>query len=866
MLKSAFASFHTAPDTRTPQEKARDTRAARKEEERINAEALIKAGEGNRDAKGKAFEVWESLIPGASRKRALSGASEVEPSKRKTMEGRTSTSQAKIPAAAVRRQTRRFRAPKLQASDGENISEPDTSNQRPDERENEDVDMDDVAAAPTPTRALKRRGKKPVQSSGSEEDGKQASTGEGTGEPEDDDDDDDNEFEATMQDEAPFRFEATEDPRLEANAFQPSTSTYDAVKSVAASLTVPDSENEVSANEEGGHLIAQDDERVGKRAVASSKGKSNSLRMLFHCEIDAERLTAASAHRRVASLPISVLATKGAGVPPPRLSSSSKSKLPSVRDRKHQAEVPGVVEPEEREHTKISTTRSPIPTPGPGSSARAHWPKATRIVPPAKGSSLITLGVQPTTLQHVLSLAIVFGREHLLKEYGWPASTTSAGPFLISAAVSIRDDPPKITSGGQDLDTAAEAEMIRNRAENDPDYGHFVSKLIHHRQGLLRTQIKDTAAEIIPEICELEGLKRTAIQKKIASFLHNDQFAFPWDDDTESYDTDSPFCTEVIIATIALVALKGESKSLMASFPAAFKMTNADTDEEYPVIPMTLIGMAAVAIEFSLKRWSDGDLSLDKVKNFTAESCAKRYMEFMGMLRSAQEKSQTSFQDYMSRMYDAAVDALPEQLLKMKEREKVKNEQKKKVQMREKERMKKKEKKERRSKKYSNYSDDEHEIKYERNSAKSSRKSSRAVELWSGDEDSMPRYRKEKDLKSKKYVESDNQDSDDEVRDKKPKRRNHQSDDESEPQERRREKSRRRESDEERNYRRRNRRALEGSDDEGYCRKDPKGKSKAYSGVDTDSDPDSRRKSQKAAVKKRRSNTASLSKTTPLGL
>ncbi|TFK60661.1 hypothetical protein BDN72DRAFT_864186 [Pluteus cervinus] len=265
-------------------------------------------------------------------------------------------------------------------------------------------------------------------------------------------------------------------------------------------------------------------------------------------------------HRRVASLPVNITQDREGStfIKPVQVKTLAKVRLSPTKSRIRELTKPSdshycrsyrtpstcASNHGQSQSQNAALTRTPATLKTtPASGTRTQWPKETRFTPPPPlNSTLINLKDQPATLRDIPSLAIVLARENLLKTDGWPSSTPSA-----------------------------HAEKILYRAEHDPDYGALVGEVIIHSQGLLRTQIKDIAAEVIPEILELEGIGRKEVEKKINLLLIDDHFALPWDDE--------------MITT-----------NLLKSFPATFIMTNSQTGEEYPAIPLTLISMAAAAM------------------------------------------------------------------------------------------------------------------------------------------------------------------------------------------------------------------------------------------------------------------------------
>ncbi|TFK59865.1 hypothetical protein BDN72DRAFT_864808 [Pluteus cervinus] len=580
--------------------------------------------------------VWDSLVP-RTRKRLLStqektgvespaaegseGPNNDKPTNKKQKRGATSAS----PAMSKAPQSQKYKAAILNASEeSDNAEEPLGRGES-----DHDVKMADATKAKGKGRAMRR------ESDSAEQD---LSVDDEAG----DDNDDD---EMMLKEEAPFCAENKGMDEVE-NEFNNITkrSTLSAVKSHLAST-----DSEVAPP-------LSDDDEEGNTADGTALDAVGDLD---------GGLVGHKGHWRIVSLPLNIAQECGSSM------STALTQRPlklSIRDKKHKNEVPviqpGAVAPTVALSKKTLTLPSnrqgegapTSKTPKPSAPARTQWPKETRIAPPGKNRNLITIKDQPSTLGEVISLTIVLAREDLLKTNGWPLSTPPTRPFIIAAATALRDDPPALALKDETRDVRADAQSILERAENDPDYGTLVSNMIGHRQGQLRTHIKDIAVEVMPEILELAGIGRKEVAKKVELLLEDDHFAVPWDDEMSDYDETRPFCTEVILAILALVTLgtPNLTTNLLKLFPGAFVMTNPTTGETYPAIPLTLISMAAFSVEHILTKWKLGELILAKDVKITADNSATRHARFLTMLESGKE-SPDKFQEYMTAVYNGTM-------------------------------------------------------------------------------------------------------------------------------------------------------------------------------------------------------------------
>ncbi|KAF8889566.1 hypothetical protein BD779DRAFT_1469669 [Infundibulicybe gibba] len=219
----------------------------------------------------------------------------------------------------------------------------------------------------------------------------------------------------------------------------------------------------------------------------------------------------------------------------------------------------------------------------PTSDAATSWPESTTFV---KGG----LNAQSKPIKILLRCNIADIRGDLAFETAYPnrvVLTESATKSLLAHAKQL-----KLTD-------------IRQRLKQDHEYLSRFLKLSTPRVSNERTKLK--------EICITQCLTHYQIKpgshERAATLVKDNQFIFPEDPSTDTFDNNKPFQHPAILSTLELAYFHG-SKSYLKKFPHRFPTTTVQ-GEAQAMIPKVMIVSIATMIYHCILHAADGNQSFD---------------------------------------------------------------------------------------------------------------------------------------------------------------------------------------------------------------------------------------------------------------
>ncbi|KAI0245420.1 hypothetical protein BJV78DRAFT_1287891 [Lactifluus subvellereus] len=317
-------------------------------------------------------------------------------------------------------------------------------------------------------------------------------------------------------------------------------------------------------------------------------------------------------------------------LPPQGRPRQASEPVRSHRQQAHDFEKPQWDEPKHR--IKDEQTNKPIPP------ASKQWLPEACVVYPTSGDIKLTD-------QHSDLARVIRGAMQALTKY---ALWTNAYPPIESCTKLTR----------QWLYAAAKerkAKIIKMRVKEDTRFVRSLQDLIFARIGTLCSSLKDSAVKAVTGGYGLNGNDYQKVAKCVEGWLMDDNYIFPQrDNQAKTLDYGNPFHHQAIISILCDEFFQ-KSSSFGNMHPEFFKSCH-ETRPELE-LPEVMVALAATAVYCALREWKNGQcVNL----SFTQAAFEDIYQGHINTLKELREKHPNQSHHVMSALYNAVTKSRPQ--------------------------------------------------------------------------------------------------------------------------------------------------------------------------------------------------------------